>query len=259
MPAERHEGRQGAALITGGGQRIGRQVAIDLAAQGFAVAIHANRSIETARAAADIIHRNGGRAVALAADLEDTGATEGLIASAATALGPIDLLVNNASVFLNDEATAFDARAFEAHFAVHVRAPSILAAQFAEALPGDQSGLIVNMIDQRVWALNPRFYSYTLSKATLWTATQTLAQALAPRIRVNAIGPGPTLKGPRQSEEDFRAQIAAIPLQRNPALDEFARTIRFLYDTPSITGQMIALDGGQHLAWETPDVAGISE
>lgn len=251
--------RQPTALVTGGARRIGRAIVEDLAAQGFAVAIHAHASLDEASELAGTIMGAGGRAVAIAADLQETESTATLIARATEALGSVDLLVNNASTFRHDEATAFDAATFDAHFAVHVRAPSILAAAFAEALPADRAGLIVNIIDQRVWALNPRFYSYTLSKAALWTATQTLAQAFAPRIRVNAIGPGPTLKSPRQEEADFAAQVAAVPLQRGPALGEFARTIRFLYDTPSITGQMIALDGGQHLAWQTPDVAGISE
>jgi NAD(P)-dependent dehydrogenase (short-subunit alcohol dehydrogenase family) len=142
---------------------------------------------------------------------------------------------------------------------VHVRAPSLLISRFAAQMPDDVQGLVVNIIDQRVWRLNPRFYSYTLSKAALWTATQTLAQALAPRIRVNAIGPGPTLKGSRQTEADFAAQIDGLILKAGPMLTEFGRTIRFLFDTPSITGQMIALDGGQHLAWQTPDVAEIME
>jgi NAD(P)-dependent dehydrogenase (short-subunit alcohol dehydrogenase family) len=120
-------------------------------------------------------------------------------------------------------------------------------------------GLIVNIIDQRVKRLNPNFFSYTLSKSALWTATQTMAQSFAPRVRVNAIGPGPTLANERQAPEDFAKQVQGIPMQAAPALEEFGKTIRYLYDTPSITGQMIALDGGQHLAWETPDVAGIRE
>ena len=247
------------ALITGGARRIGRAIAEGLASQGFAVAIHAHNSLDEAQALADALGRAGARAAAVDANLHDVESTAGLVEKAARALGPVDLLVNNASVFRDDGAGAFNAETFEAHFSVHVRAPSILAAAFAAALPANRDGLIVNIIDQRVWALTPRFYSYTLSKAALWTATQTMAQAFAPRIRVNAIGPGPTLRSPRQDEEAFRAQVAAVPLKRGPELEEFARTIRFLYDTPSVTGQMIALDGGQHLAWETPDVAGISE
>lgn len=245
--------------MTGGARRIGKAIVEGLASQGFAVAIHANGSLDEAQELAGTLNQAGYRAAAVAADLRNHQETSSLIARATDLVGPIDLLVNNASTFRNDEATAFDAESFDAHFAVHVRAPSILAAAFAAALPEDRHGLIVNIIDQRVWALNPRFYSYTLSKAALWTATQTLAQALAPRIRVNAIGPGPTMKSERQDPADFQAQVDGVLLKRGPALEEFARTLRFLYDTPSITGQMIALDGGQHLAWETPDVAGISE
>ena len=243
------------ALITGASKRIGRAIAEDLAANGFAVALHANGSFDAAAEVVAKLRQEGKRAIAIKADLENFAETSTLMERVAAELGPIDLLVNNASVFQDDSANQFDAQAFDAHFAVHVRAPSILAADFMKQLPESAPGLIVNMVDQRVWAVNPRFYSYTLSKAALWTATQTMAQTFAPRVRVNAIGPGPTLRSVRQTEEDFQAQIDGLILKAGPALDEFGRAIRFLFDTPSITGQMIALDGGQHLAWETPDVA----
>ncbi|NKM68861.1 SDR family oxidoreductase [Rhizobium laguerreae] len=246
------------ALITGAAKRIGRAIAEDLAANGFSVAIHANGSIGEAEELVAELRRKG-RAVALQADLSDLGETGALVAKASEALGPLDLLVNNASVFQYDSARSFNAATWALHFDLHVRAPSILAAAFAQQMPAEAAGLIVNIIDQRVWALRPSFYSYTLSKSALWTATQTLAQALAPRIRVNAIGPGPSMPSERQKMEDFQAQVSALILQRGPALEEFGQTIRFLYDTPSITGQMIALDGGQHLAWQTPDVAEITE
>lgn len=247
------------ALITGSAKRIGRAIAEDLAANGFSVAIHANGSIGEAEELVAELRRKGYRAAALQADLTDIGETGALVAKASEALGPLDLLVNNASVFQHDSARSFNAATWALHFDLHVRAPSILAAAFAQQMPAAAAGLIVNIIDQRVWALRPSFYSYTLSKSALWTATQTLAQALAPRIRVNAIGPGPSMPSERQAMEDFQAQISALILQRGPALKEFGQTIRFLYDTPSITGQMIALDGGQHLAWQTPDVAEITE
>lgn len=248
-----------AALITGSAKRIGRAIAEDLAANGFSVAIHANGSLGEAEELAAELRRKGYRAIALKADLTDSGETGALIKRAAEALGPIDLLVNNASIFRQDSARSFDAEAWAQHFNIHVRAPSILAAAFAEQLPDETTGLIVNIIDQRVWALNPGFYSYTLSKAALWTATQTMAQTFAPKLRVNAIGPGPTVRSARQSEEDFQAQIDGLIMKAGPGFGEFGRTIRFLFDTPSITGQMIALDGGQHLAWQTPDVAEITE
>ncbi|WP_092752443.1 SDR family oxidoreductase [Rhizobium aethiopicum] len=247
------------ALITGAAKRIGRAMAEDLAASGFSVAIHANGSLGEAEELAAELRRKGQRAIALRADLTDVGEAGELIAKASEALGPLDLLVNNASVFQHDSARGFNAATWALHFDLHVRAPSILAAAFAQQVPAEAAGLIVNIIDQRVWALRPSFYSYTLSKSALWTATQTLAQALAPRIRVNAIGPGPSMPSERQTLEDFQAQVSALILQRGPELEEFGQTIRFLYDTPSITGQMIALDGGQHLAWQTPDVAEIKE
>lgn len=238
---------------------MGGAIAADLARHGYRVAIHADHSIGEAQALASQLRDEGHVAIALEADLLDPVATGTLVERAARELGPLTGLVNNASIFRDDTAETFDAATFDLHFGIHVRAPSILSAALHNQLPAGSEGLIVNIIDQRVWKLTPNFYSYTLSKATLWTATQTLAQAYAPRVRVNAIGPGPSFKSPRQAQEDFDKQVAAVPLKRGPEPDEFGRTIRFLFDTPSITGQMIALDGGQHLAWETPDVAEIIE
>lgn len=254
-----NEKRLRTALVTGAAKRIGRAIVEDLAANGFSIAIHASRSIGAAENFAAELRRSGSRAVAVQADLEKIDETSDLIRKVSETLGPIDLLVNNASVFHEDSVRHIDAKAWDEHFAVHVRAPSILSANFAAQLPEETDGLVVNIIDQRVWALRPSFYSYTLSKSALWTATQTMAQALAPRIRVNAIGPGPSMPSERQSQEDFQAQVSALILKRGPKLEEFGKTIRFLYETPSITGQMIALDGGQHLAWQTPDVAEIME
>ncbi|PWW03332.1 NAD(P)-dependent dehydrogenase (short-subunit alcohol dehydrogenase family) [Hoeflea marina] len=247
------------ALVTGAGRRIGRAVAEDLGRHGFHVAVHANRSGEEAESVAQAIRSAGGRARVFLADLSDAAAVRRLHAEVAEALGPIDLLVNNASVFQEDAADDFDEAGFDRHFAIHLKAPLILAEAMARGLPATSHGLIVNMIDQRVWRLTPKFFSYTLSKAALWTATQTMAQALAPRIRVNAIGPGPTLANERQSAEDFAQQADSVPLGHGPELKEFGSTIRYLWETGSITGQMIALDGGQHLAWQTPDVANIAE
>ncbi len=238
---------------------MGRAIAQYLAAEGFAIGLHARSSLSEAEDFANTIRQKGGKAAVVQADLENADSTERLMESANSALGPIGVLVNNASVFRHDSADEFDSSAFDAHFAVHVRAPSILGAALLRQLPKDASGLIVNIIDQRVLALTPRFYSYTLSKSAMWTATKTMAQSFAPRVRVNAIGPGPSFKSERQEPEHFQAQIDALILKRGPQPDEFGRTIRFLYDTPSMTGQMIALDGGQHLGWETPDVAEIPE
>jgi NAD(P)-dependent dehydrogenase (short-subunit alcohol dehydrogenase family) len=166
---------------------------------------------------------------------------------------PLALLVNSASVFEDDSAEAFDVAGYETAMAVNLRAPLLLSQAMARALPADLTGLIIHIIDQRVWRLTPRFFSYTLSKAALWAATQTQAQAFAPRIRVNAIGPGPTLPSIHQSAEIFAAQAAAVPLERGPTPDDIAAALRYLIDAPSVTGQMIAVDGGQHLSWRTPD------
>lgn len=247
------------ALVTGSAKRLGRAIAEDLSRHGFAIAVHANHSIDEAEAFVASIRDQGGRAVALQADLRDGQAAASLMARANAALGPVDLLVNSASAFIEDSAETFEAETFDRHFDVHVRAPAILSAELLRQLPADSNGLIVNIIDQRVLNPSPRFFSYGLSKATLHAATYTMAQAFAPRVRVNGIGPGPTLRSARQTEADFQAQIDALPMERGPELREFGQTIRFLFDTPSITGQMIALDGGQHLAWRAPGAMEINE
>ena len=248
-----------AALVTGGAKRIGKAIVEDLASHGFALAIHANGSRDEADALAAGINQSGGRAAVVGADLTDMDAVSDLVGQAEAALGPISLLVNNASLFVDDSVEDFDWQAWDRHFAIHVKTPALLAQNFARSLPEGQEGLIVNIIDQRVWRPTPRYFSYALSKSALWTQTQMLAQALGPRIRVNAIGPGPTLKNVRQDDSDFDAQVAGLILKRGPELPEFGATIRYLWDARSVTGQMIALDGGQHLAWQTPDVTGMAE
>jgi NAD(P)-dependent dehydrogenase (short-subunit alcohol dehydrogenase family) len=249
----------GTALVTGGARRIGRSIVEDLAAHGFAVAIHANRSFTEAKALAARIAADGGRATALQADLADRAAAGGLVQAATAALGPVSLLVNSASVFEDDTVLDLNWQAWDSHFDVHLKAPVLLARDFVNALPEGREGLIVNIIDQRVWRPTPRYFSYALSKSSLWAATQTMAQALGPRVRVNAIGPGPTLRNARQTDADFAAQVEGLLLKRSPDLAEFGATIRYLWQARSVTGQMIALDGGQHLAWRTPDVTGMAE
>ncbi|MEP3276000.1 MAG: SDR family oxidoreductase [Stappiaceae bacterium] len=246
-------------LVTGAARRIGRHIATDLAACGWKVAIHANNNIEEARRFAHEVCAAGGIAAAFGADLTEPEQIDALVKEAASVLGPLTTLVNCASIFIEDDVRSLDHELFDRHFAIHVRAPSLLAKAFADQRPTNVAGNIINIIDQRVFKLTPQFYSYTLSKSALLTATKTMAQAMAPHIRVNAIGPGPTLKNCRQEDSDFEKQVDALPLRRGPELAEFAKTIRFLVNTPSITGQMIALDGGQHLAWETPDVVGMKE
>lgn len=247
------------ALVTGGARRIGKAIVEDLAARGFAVAIHCNRSREEADDLAARLQRSGAQAKVVQADLTATDDADSLVARATDAVGPIGLLVNNASVFENDSVETYDPAVAERHFAIHVHAPVVLTRRFAELLPREHEGLVVNIVDQRVWRPTPRYFSYTLSKSALWTATQTMAQALAPRIRVNAIGPGPTFANVRQSPDDFEAQIDGLPLKRGPELAEFGAAINYLWEARSVTGQMIALDGGQHLAWQTPDVTGMAE
>ncbi|WP_378952810.1 SDR family oxidoreductase [Mesorhizobium sp. ANAO-SY3R2] len=247
------------ALVTGGAKRIGRAIVEDLAEHGFGVAIHCNHARAEADELAAAIRAAGGRAAVVEADLADMDAVDRIIGAATAALGPIGLLVNNASVFEADSVTDFDWDTWDRHFALHVKAPALLARHFAVALPEEAHGLIVNMIDQRVLKPTPHYFSYALSKSALWTATRTMAQALAPRIRVNAIGPGPTLPNSRQDDAAFAAQLDGLILKHGPALAEFGSTIRYLWEARSVTGQMIALDGGQHLAWQTPDVTGMVE
>jgi NAD(P)-dependent dehydrogenase (short-subunit alcohol dehydrogenase family) len=239
-------------LITGAGKRIGRAIALDLASQGWAVAVHYFTSKDDADDVVDEITREGGRAVAVQANLGVEAETVRLVPAAAEQLGPLTALINNASVFERDEIDSADRQSWDRHMETNLRAPLVLSQAFARQLPPEERGCIVNILDQRVWNLTPHFISYTLSKAGLWTLTQTLAMALAPRIRVNGIGPGPTLKNDRQSEEHFTTQWENVPLQRPTSPEEICRAIRFIIDAPAMTGQMIALDGGEHLGWAQP-------
>ena len=246
------QGRAGpVALVTGAGRRIGAAIARDLAQHGWAVAIHYRGSRREAEALAREIEAAGGRAVALACDLAREAEVETLIPRAVEALGPLTCLVNNASAFEMDKIDTATRESWDRHIETNLRAPLVLSQAFARQLTAT-GGNIINMLDQRVWKLTPYFLSYTLAKSGLWTLTQTMALALAPRIRVNGIGPGPTLPSERQSAEQFHLQQAAVPLKRGPGLEEIAATVRYILATPSLTGQMIALDGGEHLGWAQP-------
>jgi len=247
------------ALVTGGSKRIGRAIVERLVAERFAVAVHYGRSREEAETLVAAIIAGGGSACAIQADLGDPQAVARIVPEAHAALGPVTLLVNNASEFEPDSIGEMDVMRWNRQFSVNLRAPVFLAEAFAAQLPADAEGLIVNLIDQRVWKPTPHFISYQLTKSALLTATQTLAQALAPRIRVNGIGPGPTLSNTRQGNEDFKKQTQAVLLERGPSPEEIAETVIFFLRARSMTGQMVALDGGQHLAWQTPDVVGIKE
>ncbi len=244
----------GVVLVTGAARRIGRAIALGLAGEGRAVAVHHHRSHEAASHLVREIEAGGGRAVALAADLADAAQSAALVTAAAAALGPVTALVNNASLFVPDEISTVTAESFEAHMRINLRAPLLLMQSFARALPAGAEGAIVNIIDHRVLKLNPLCLSYTLSKAALWTLTRTAAQALAPRIRVNAVGPGPVLPNVHQDEALFHKEAAALPLGRGPSPNEIVDAVSFLLDAASVTGQMIAVDGGQHLAWDTDDL-----
>ena len=237
------------ALVTGGALRLGRAIAMALAGTGRPVAIHCRGSVEAGEAAAAEIHAAGGVAAVVKADLSDEAQTGTLVARAIDAVGPLGVLVNNASLFERDEWDTADLASWNAHLAPNLRAPFVLTQSFARALPEGAEGAVVNMLDQRVWSLTPHFVSYTVSKAGLWALTQSLALALAPRIRVNAVGPGPALPSPRQSPEQFARQCAATPLGRGTSPEEVARAVLAILALPSMTGQMIALDGGQHLQW----------
>ncbi len=237
------------ALVTGGGRRLGRAIAEALAAAGFAVALHCRGSLAEAEAVADGIRARGGRATVLQADLSREAEVRALVPNAAAALGPVGVLVNNASVFERDEWDDASRQSWDMHLEPNLRAPFVLMQAMAQALPADAEGAVVNLIDQRVWSLTPHFVSYTVSKAALWALTQQMALALAPRVRVNAVGPGPALPSPRQSEAQFARQCASVPLARGTSPGEVAQAVLMLLSLPSVTGQMLALDGGQHLQW----------
>ncbi len=242
------------ALVTGGARRIGRAIVERLADSGYAVAIHCGSARDEAQALADAIIQRGGRAVVVPADLVDPAAVAALVPAVESALGPVTLLVNNASSFLVDDVTTIDVATWNRQFSINLRAPSVLAGALANRLPEGRHGAIVNIIDQRVWKLTPQYYSYTLTKAALLTATKTMAQALAPRIRVNAVGPGPTLPNPHDGAGAMDQEAAGTLLQRKIDPREIAEAVLYLAQARSITGQMIAVDGGQHLGWRTPDI-----
>jgi len=247
-----HAERRGAALVTGGAKRIGRAICLELAAAGFDVAIHHRDSEDAAARLADEITALGRRAVCLSADLADAGTTRALIGRAVEALGPLSVLVNNASVFADDRLESLTGESWASHMEVNLHAPILLAQAFAAQAPDGSA--IINILDQRVLKPDPRFFSYGLSKSALWVATRTMAQALAPRIRVNGVGPGPTLPSVHQAAGEFEAEARATPLQRAGSPEAIADAVRWLVDAGQVTGQMIAVDGGQHLAWQTPDI-----
>ncbi len=247
-----------AALVTGGAQRVGRAICLALADAGYDVAVHYRSRPDEAQATAADLRARGGRATTLPADLTDETAVASLPRLAAEQLEPLTLLVNCASLFHDDRFGALGRELWEAHMTTNLRAPIVLAEAFDAALPAglaDGEACIVNILDQRVLKPNPQFFSYALSKSALWTATRMMAQALAPRIRVNGVGPGPTLASIHQDAATFEAEAAATPLQRSATPAEIAAAVVYLAQARAVTGQMIAVDSGQHLAWRTPDIA----
>lgn len=238
-----------AALVTGGAKRIGRAIGLALAGAGFDLAIHHHDSREEAEALAGEVRALGRRAVLLRADLSREAEVETLIPDATAKLGPVGVLVNNASRFDRDEWDSATRESWDAHLEPNLRAPFVLTQALALALPEGAEGAVVNMLDQRVLSLTPHFVSYTVSKAALWALTQTMALALAPRVRVNGIGPGPTIASTRQSEAQFRAQCESTPLGHGSSPEEVAQAVLAILSLPAMTGGIITLDGGQHLQW----------
>jgi NAD(P)-dependent dehydrogenase (short-subunit alcohol dehydrogenase family) len=244
------------ALVTGAGKRLGRAIALDLAAHGWNVAIHYKTSQEDADSAAQAARAFGADAATLKCDLSNESETTTLVARAAKEIGPLTALINSASLFENDDWQSATRASWDDHMETNLRAPLLLSQMFARQLPDNARGNIVNIIDQRVLKPTPQFLSYSVSKAGLHWLTTTLAQGMGPRIRVNAVGPGPTLKNPRQSDADFDRQRDATILGRGANPADICAAVRYLLDAEAVTGQMIAVDGGQHLIWRTPDVQG---
>lgn len=235
-------------LITGAAKRIGRSLALDLGKAGHPIVVHYRSSDKDAQAVKDEILSLGGEAVLVKADLAKGSEASSLIENATETLGkPLGILINNAGAFVRDDLSTFTAKTYAKNMATNLEAPMVLSRQFAKQLPDNIQGNIINIIDQRVLGISRDFLTYTISKHALYTLTSHLALELAPRIRVNAIGPGPTFKNEFQSDEDFSKEAHGVPLGKGPGLDEFSKTVQFLLSTPSLTGQMIALDGGQHL------------
>lgn len=247
---------RGVALVTGGAKRIGRALCLAVAKIGFDVAIHHRGSGTEAESLITEIETLGRRAEAFQADLSREDDIQALIPAIAERMGPVTLLINNASLFHDDRVGSLSRASWDAHMQTNLRAPLVLAEGLAAQLPLGQDGQIINLLDQRVLKPNPQFFTYSLTKAALWHATKTLAQALAPHIRVNGVGPGPTLASIHQDDETFAAEAANTLLQKPADPGQIAAAVLYLIDAASVTGQMIAVDGGQHLAWRTADIIG---
>ena len=258
----------GKALVTGAGKRLGRAMALYLADRGHDVAVHYNASADAAEAVAGEIRAKGRTAEAVQADLTVEDEMQTLVARASGALGgPLTVLVNSASIFEYDNIETATRESWDRHLESNLRAPFVLTQAFAAQAPDPvieghwseptPQALIVNMIDQRVRKLTPEFMTYTIAKMGLWALTRTSAQALGPRVRVNAIGPGPTMQGARQSDDHFANQRAATVMNRGADPTDITHALGYFLDAPAVTGQLLCIDGGQHLGWKTPDVQGV--
>ena len=241
------------AIVTGAAKRIGRDIALALSQAGYALAVHYHGSRQEAEELVRTVAAENRQAKAFAADLADWGAASGLVDRVVAEFGAPTLLVNCAALFLPDTAADFGQERWRKQFAVNLEAPVLLSQAFAKALPAGVHGAIVNIIDQRVTRPTPKNFSYTLAKSALWTATQTMAQSFAPRIRVNAIGPGPTFPNWQEGEQGLRREALNIPLEKSVSGKEIAEAVLYLARAPSVTGVLLCVDGGQHLAWRTPD------
>jgi NAD(P)-dependent dehydrogenase (short-subunit alcohol dehydrogenase family) len=251
------ESAKGVALVTGAGRRIGRAIALDLGAAGFDVAVHYNRSMSEAEDTASEIRKLGRNAISIQTDLADASACVDLIPKATAELGSINVLINNASTFERDDVGDLTTNSWDTNLNVNLRAPMLLMKALADTVGPDRNGNIINIIDQKVWQLTPFYLSYTIAKSGLWTLTQTMAQALAPNIRVNGIGPGPVAKNDEMTEEDFQERCRAMPLGIGASFEDLCDGVRYLLNAKSMTGQMIALDGGQHLMY--PRIGRVAE
>lgn len=257
---------QGAALVTGAGRRLGREIAVALAEDGHDIVVHYVGSEEEAEKTAEAVRACGVKAAKVRADLLERDQVEGLIPAAIEAIGaPLSILVNNASIFEYDTLQTATTTSWDRHIASNLEAPFFLTQAFAAQIKGGAkdsegapvaSACVINMIDQRVRKLTPEFATYTIAKMGLWAFTKTAAQGLAPDIRVNGIGPGPTMRGTRQSEKHFAAQQENTLLERGSNIDDIISALRFIMCSHGLTGQLLCMDGGQHLAWKTPDILG---
>tara|TARA_A100001011_G_C14173217_1_gene783480 strand:- start:309 stop:1064 length:756 start_codon:yes stop_codon:yes gene_type:complete len=245
-------------VITGGANRIGRSIALELANYSTQIVIHYSKSLVAAKKLKIELENLGSNVYLFKADLNNLKQTQEIISYANKKMKGVNCLVNNASIFENDNLINFSEKSFLKHMNINLKAPAILIRDFAKFYKG-KDGNIVNIIDQRVEKLTPFFFSYTLSKSSLATLTKISAMKLAPNVRVNAVSPGPTLKNKRQSERHFKKQWKSTILEKKVDTKNISSAVKFLINNNNITGQVINVDSGQRLAWKTPDIINSKE